>query len=79
MRIQFPSIDQLAISTQGDGQALDATRDFTFPASDPVSMTFHSPAMASSQAAHSSCHHLHGKFGLRVFDTEGMPLTVSRC
>jgi hypothetical protein len=60
MRTQLPSMDRLPFITQNDEQALDDALACTFPASDPVSITFHLPLALLSKSAGIGEHPLQG-------------------
>jgi hypothetical protein len=51
MRTLFPPIDEITLSTFADEQALDDALACTFPASDPVAVTFHVPLLVGSKPA----------------------------
>lgn len=51
MRYLLSPIDEIPISTYADEQALDDALACTFPASDPVAVTFHFPLIVESEPA----------------------------
>lgn len=51
MRSLFFLVDQIPLDGNTDEQALDDALACTFPASDPVAVTFHAPLMPMSAPA----------------------------